>query len=106
MVKPGRGPSMHDVAARAGVSHQTVSRVLNDFPRIRPETRDRVLAAIDELGYRRNVGEVIALNGLIFLLKGLWPGFSNNYFVVAIFAWMIVAGIDVFYIERSQHYNK
>ena len=55
MVKPGRGPSMHDVAARAGVSHQTVSRVLNDFPRIRPETRDRVLAAIDELGYRRNV---------------------------------------------------
>ena len=54
----------------------------------------------------RNVGEVIALNSLIFLLKGLWPGFSNNYFVVAIFAWMIVAGIDVFYIERSQHYNK
>ncbi len=46
---------MHDVAARAGVSHQTVSRVLNDFAGIRPETRERVLAAIRELGYRRNM---------------------------------------------------
>ena len=47
-------PRMADVAGVAGVSHQTVSRVLNDFPNIRPATRDRVLAAIDELGYRRN----------------------------------------------------
>jgi len=45
---------MEDVASVAGVSHQTVSRVLNDFPKIRPATRDRVLAAIEELGYRRN----------------------------------------------------
>lgn len=46
---------MYDVAARAEVSHQTVSRVVNGFASIRPETRDRVLAAIAELGYRRNV---------------------------------------------------
>lgn len=45
---------MSDVAARAGVSHQTVSRVLNGHPSVRPETRDRVLAAIADLGYRRN----------------------------------------------------
>ncbi|WP_402461544.1 LacI family DNA-binding transcriptional regulator [Isoptericola aurantiacus] len=45
---------MADVAAVAGVSHQTVSRVLNDHPSVRAATRDRVLAAIDELGYRRN----------------------------------------------------
>jgi len=45
---------MEDVAIVAGVSHQTVSRVLNDFPKIRPATRARVLAAIEELGYRRN----------------------------------------------------
>ena len=31
----------------------------------------------------RNIGEVIALNGLIFLLKGLWPGFENHWFVTA-----------------------
>ena len=50
-----RSPNMYDVAARAGVSHQTVSRVVNGFGSIRPETRDRVLVAIAELGYRRNV---------------------------------------------------
>jgi DNA-binding LacI/PurR family transcriptional regulator len=50
-----RSPNMYDVAARAGVSHQTVSRVVNSFGSIRPETRERVLAAIAELGYRRNL---------------------------------------------------
>ncbi|WP_309234903.1 LacI family DNA-binding transcriptional regulator [Nocardia sp. XZ_19_385] len=45
---------MIDVAKRAGVSHQTVSRVLNDSPQVRPETRQRVLAAVEELGYRPN----------------------------------------------------
>ena len=50
-----RAPSMADVAKHAGVSHQTVSRVLNDSPLVRPETRKRVLAAIEELGYRRNM---------------------------------------------------
>ena len=52
--RPRRSPSMADVAARAGVSHQTVSRVLNDAPSVKEATRTRVLAAITELGYRRN----------------------------------------------------
>src|ERR687889_464768 len=47
-------PGMLDVARVAGVSHQTVSRVLNDHPSVRPETRERVQAAIRALGYRRN----------------------------------------------------
>lgn len=50
-----RKPRMADVAALAGVSHQTVSRVLNDSPAVRASTRERVLAAIAELGYRRNI---------------------------------------------------
>ena len=45
---------MADVAAAAGVSHQTVSRVLNQHPLVKDATRARVLAAIEELGYRRN----------------------------------------------------
>jgi DNA-binding LacI/PurR family transcriptional regulator len=48
-------PVMADVARAAGVSHQTVSRVLNHHPSVRPETRERVLAAITELDYRRNL---------------------------------------------------
>ncbi|WP_123302844.1 LacI family DNA-binding transcriptional regulator [Bogoriella caseilytica] len=46
---------MSDVAARAGVSHQTVSRVLNNPELVRPETRARVEKAIAALGYRRNM---------------------------------------------------
>jgi len=45
---------VRDVAHAAGVSTQTVSRVINDHPHIRPETRDRVREAMEELGYRVN----------------------------------------------------
>ncbi|NVM96329.1 LacI family DNA-binding transcriptional regulator [Arthrobacter sp. AETb3-4] len=45
---------MRDVAAAAGVSAQTVSRVLSDHPNVQEATRRRVLAAVEELGYRRN----------------------------------------------------
>jgi DNA-binding LacI/PurR family transcriptional regulator len=45
---------MSDVAVVAGVSHQTVSRVLNNHPNVRDATRERVLEAIATLGYRRN----------------------------------------------------
>jgi DNA-binding LacI/PurR family transcriptional regulator len=49
-----RAPNIRDVARRAGVSYQTVSRVLNDSEALRPATRERVRAAIEELGYRPN----------------------------------------------------
>ncbi len=46
--------TIRDVAARAGVSHQTVSRVINQNERVTAETREKVQAAIAELGYRPN----------------------------------------------------
>lgn len=49
-----RAPSIRDVARLAGVSHQTVSRVLNDHPSIREATKARVLAVMGELQYRPN----------------------------------------------------
>jgi DNA-binding LacI/PurR family transcriptional regulator len=54
--RPGRRrPAvMADVAQLAGVSYQTVSRVLHDSPHVRSETRERVLAAIRQLDYRPN----------------------------------------------------
>lgn len=45
---------MGDVAVVAGVSAQTVSRVVNDSPRVDPATRARVEAAMAQLGYRVN----------------------------------------------------
>lgn len=47
-----RRVSMADVAAVAGVSAQTVSRVVNDSPRVDPATRANVEAAMSQLGYR------------------------------------------------------
>jgi LacI family transcriptional regulator len=49
------GPTIRDVATRAGTSTAVVSYVLNDGPRpVAPATRARVLTAVAELGYRRN----------------------------------------------------
>ena len=50
---PGRAV-MHDVARLAGVSHQTVSRVINGHPNVREATRMRVLRAMQQLDYRPN----------------------------------------------------
>jgi DNA-binding LacI/PurR family transcriptional regulator len=49
-----RNARMIDVARLAGVSHQTVSRVLNDSPLVSQELRERVNSAIRLLGYKRN----------------------------------------------------
>ena len=46
---------MRDVAEVAGVSFKTVSRVINGEPGVRPETAEKVMAAVRELGFRRNV---------------------------------------------------
>jgi len=56
-LKPQKRPRpavMADVARIAGVSYQTVSRVLHDSPHVRGDTRERVLAAIRQLDYRPN----------------------------------------------------
>jgi LacI family transcriptional regulator len=47
----GKRATIRDVATRAGVSHQTVSRVINLNPNVADDTRERVQAAIRELGY-------------------------------------------------------
>lgn len=49
---PDQRVSMTDVARAAGVSAQTVSRVVNGSPRVDPATRQRVTEAMDRLGYR------------------------------------------------------
>jgi LacI family transcriptional regulator len=48
-------PTIYDVAARAGVSTATVSRALNSLSSVRPATRDKVLAAMEELEFVPNV---------------------------------------------------
>jgi DNA-binding LacI/PurR family transcriptional regulator len=76
--RAARSPVMADVARLAGVSHQTVSRVVNGHPSIRPATRERVEDAIRQLGYRPNsVARALVTRrsgtiGVIATNGGLW----------------------------------
>lgn len=55
MVGKGGTITIEHVATAAGVSRQTVSRVINDGPNVKPAVRARILAAIEELGYVPNL---------------------------------------------------
>ena len=82
-----RLPAMSDVARVAGVSHQTVSRVLNDHSKVRPETRERVLKAITELGYRRNIAAralVTRRSGTIGVVTTGLPYFGPTSTLIAV----------------------
>ncbi|MFC7359091.1 LacI family DNA-binding transcriptional regulator [Nocardioides astragali] len=74
----GRSPVMADVARLAGVSHQTVSRVINGQDNLRPATREKVEQAIRQLGYRPNsaaralVTRRSATIGVIGSKSGYW----------------------------------
>jgi DNA-binding LacI/PurR family transcriptional regulator len=49
-----RPATIRDVAAHAGVSHQTVARFLKGDPSVKKPARERIKAAIDQLNYRTN----------------------------------------------------
>lgn len=73
---PDRPPAMSDVAHAAGVSHQTVSRVVNGSDKVAAATRERVEAAIRDLGYRRNQQAralVTQRSGLVGILASGFP---------------------------------
>ena len=58
-----RPPSMFDVAQASGVSHQTVSRVLNNHESVSDKTRAKVLASMEKLGYRPNLAARALVTG-------------------------------------------
>lgn len=72
--------TMHDVARVAGVSIKTVSNVVNDYPYIRPETRQRVLDAIESLGYRPNLSARGLRSGRTGVISLIIPDLRNAYF--------------------------
>jgi LacI family transcriptional regulator len=76
--------TLRDVAARAGVSPMTVSRVINNSPRVQPDTRRRVEAAIAELHYVPNRlarGLIRRKTGTLALLV---PDLANPFFTLIV----------------------
>jgi LacI family transcriptional regulator len=72
--------SIKDVASRAGVSIATVSYILNGSRAISKATRERVLAAIDELGYSRNQAASNLARGRSSLLGMVISDIRNPFF--------------------------
>ncbi|HEX7853976.1 MAG TPA: LacI family DNA-binding transcriptional regulator [Sphingobium sp.] len=74
--------NIHDVAAEAGVSIKTVSRVVNNAPNVGADMRDRVNAAISRLGYRPNQSARRLAGGRSFMIAFLYnnptPGYTAD----------------------------
>lgn len=71
MNKPDRKLTLDDIGQLAGVSRATVSRVINNYPHITPEVRERVQRVIQETGYKPNkIAQLLASNrsGIIGLV--------------------------------------
>jgi len=83
---------MADVARLAGVSHQTVSRVVNNSAQVRPSTRLRVLAAMDQLDYRPNRAA-----------RALVTGRSGTLGVVSFDTTLYGPASTLFAIEQAAH---
>ena len=73
-------PSIHAVAARAGVSIATVSRVLNNSKPVKDEPRRRVEEAVAALGYRTNTAGRSLARAQSRLLMVLVPDFANPFY--------------------------
>jgi DNA-binding LacI/PurR family transcriptional regulator len=72
--------TLHDVARVAEVSIKTVSNVINDYPHIRPATKQRVLDAIEQLGYTPNLSARSLRSGRTGVIGLALPELSLSYF--------------------------
>ena len=72
--------TLHDVARIAGVSIKTVSNVINDYPHIRPATREKVEQAIAELGYTPNLTARNLRSGRTGAIALAVPDLALSYF--------------------------
>lgn len=73
-----------DIAKRLGISHSTVSRALNDHPRISASTRDRVKRLAEEVGYLSNLPVKNLAQGRSYLVGVLIPDLSISFFSQAL----------------------
>jgi LacI family transcriptional regulator len=72
---------INDVAAAAGVAIKTVSRVLNNEPNVREETRKRVLAVVKELNYHPSLSARSLAGRRSYLIGLIYENPSANYIV-------------------------
>ena len=84
MAAKKKSVTMTDVAAHAGVSVKTVSNVINDWPYVTDETRQRVVEAIEVVGYRPNQMARSLVTGKTLSIGVVIPDISNPFFGASI----------------------
>ncbi|MBZ5759190.1 MULTISPECIES: LacI family DNA-binding transcriptional regulator [Rhizobium] len=72
-------PTVHDIAAAAGVSLATVDRVLNQRAGVRSVTRQRVEAVINDIGYVRDMAAANLAKGRLYPLVFILPASDNSF---------------------------
>jgi DNA-binding LacI/PurR family transcriptional regulator len=72
--------TLKDVARQAGVSVRTVSNVVNNYPHVRPEMRERVQAVLEEMHYQPNLSARYLRQGRSGILAFAMPDLGNAYF--------------------------
>ena len=72
-------PTVHDIAAAAGVSLATVDRVLNRRPGVSTRTRDKVESAVVALGFVRDVAAANLAKGRVYPLTFILPANDNSF---------------------------
>jgi len=87
-------PTVYNVAEKAGVSIATVSRVINNSPKVHPKTREKVLKVIEELDYHPNFSaQGLALN-ITEIIALIFPDISGPFYSE------VIRGVEK---EASQH---
>lgn len=90
-----RVATIKEVALRAGIAISTASRALNDLDRVSAETREKVLAAAEELGYVKNSIAASMKTGLTKLIVVIVPDLINEYFTA------VIQGVEAEAINRG-----
>jgi LacI family transcriptional regulator len=73
--------TIQQVAQRAGVGVGTVSRVLNNHPAVRPETRDRIMGVMNEMGYTPNPHARRVAGGKSYTISIILPVISTDFYL-------------------------
>lgn len=91
--------NIKQIAQTAGVSISTVSRVLNNHPYVKEEKRKRVLDAVEELNYAKNINAIHLIKGKTYTIGVMLPFINLPYFST------IIEGIGNEALAAGYHIN-
>ncbi len=100
-MRNGKRPSLEDIARKAGVSRSTVSRVINDDPNVKTETREHVLKIIEEERYNPNTIARMMVTGRTQVIGVVVPHEYHVFFNDPYYFPALLEGVSAATVERD-----